>query len=299
MFVIEEDASKDGQTGKPWTNREVELVVRTYLYMLRAQESGNSVNKSECNRRLALSIPARNLFSISRKHSNISAVLTLMGIQTLAGYKPLFNYQHSLFETVERLIKIDREFDSVATSRVQMPMQAPTVGFGSITLVPPPRFSDLDKEKQGKLPTECGIHRDYLARESANRSIGFAGELAVLEFEKNRLANEGAVELASLVDHVSVSKGDGLGFDILSFNADGTERHIEVKTTAYGIHTPIYVSRNEAEYSAKHAENYWLYRVFDIRRKPKIFTLKGDISINFSLTAMQYIAHLNPRTGSI
>jgi len=34
--------------------------------------------------------------------------------------------------------------------------------------------------------------------------------------------------LADKVDHVSQSNGDGLGFDVLSYEADGKERFIEV-----------------------------------------------------------------------
>lgn len=72
-----------------------------------------------------------------------------------------------------------------------------------------------------------------------------AGELFVAEFESRRLHALGLSRLSERVEHVSRTRGDGLGYDVLSFDADGRERYIEVKTTAFGQETPFYVSRNE------------------------------------------------------
>ena len=46
------------------------------------------------------------------------------------------------------------------------------------------------------------------------------------------------------VEWISKEQGDGAGFDILSRNANGTDRYIEVKTTKLGELTPIYMTRN-------------------------------------------------------
>lgn len=288
---------QDGQSGKPWTREEVELAVRTYMYMLRAQESGQTVNKSECNRRLAAKIPARNDFSISRKHSNISAVLTLMGIQTLSGYKPLFNFQRALADAVERIVQEDSDFDRIAMGRVLAGIEVPIVDINLSMLVETPTVSSAERVQKKEWSDSAGFHRDYLAREASNRSVGLAGEMMVLEFERVRLCNEGAHDLAALIDHSSVTKGDGLGFDVLSYNADSSVRRIEVKTTAYGIHTPIYVTKNELGRSSSQPDSYWLYRVFNIRKNPKIFIVSGSLSSHFDLEATLYIGH--PRNRSI
>jgi hypothetical protein len=50
-------------------------------------------------------------------------------------------------------------------------------------------------------------------------------------FEHKRLWQAGRKDLANRIEHVANSKGDYLGFDILSFEADEREKLIEVKTT--------------------------------------------------------------------
>jgi hypothetical protein len=51
--------------------------------------------------------------------------------------------------------------------------------------------------------------------------------------------------MADRVEHVSATRGDGFGYDVLSFEPDGRERFIEVKTTAFGAMVPFFVTRNE------------------------------------------------------
>ena len=77
--------------------------------------------------------------------------------------------------------------------------------------------------------------RKYLEAEASNHSLGIAGEEFVLQFEHERLWRAGKRTLADRVEHVAKTKGDFLGFDILSFEVNGHERLIEVKTTRYGV----------------------------------------------------------------
>ena len=87
-------------------------------------------------------------------------------------------------------------------------------------------------------------------------------------------------------------RGDGLGYDVLSFDADGRERLIEVKTTTYGPATPFLVTRNEVAKSKELEAHYQLYRVFDFRRAPRMFTKAGQIEQAFSLDPVQFSARL-------
>lgn len=77
--------------------------------------------------------------------------------------------------------------------------------------------------------------RDYLVIESRNLSLGQSGEEFVFRYEQWRLAHMGKSELADRVEHVSLTKGDGLGYDILSFDANGRERFIEVNVASRTI----------------------------------------------------------------
>lgn len=65
--------------------------------------------------------------------------------------------------------------------------------------------------------------------QEARKKTGTLGERFILRYEKHRLRKEG---LHNLVDKIEqISKTDiGAGYDILSFNSDGSRRYIEVKT---------------------------------------------------------------------
>jgi len=63
--------------------------------------------------------------------------------------------------------------------------------------------------------------------------------------EQATLRRAGREDLAEKVRWTSVQDGDGHGFDIASFETDGRERLIEVKTTNGWERTPFHISRNE------------------------------------------------------
>ena len=140
------------------------------------------------------------------------------------------------------------------------------------------------------LPDFAAVHRDYLALEARNRSLGRAGEKFVVELEARRLHGLGRGRLADKVEHVAATRGDGPGFDVLSFEPYGREKLIEVKTTAFGQLTPFYVSRNELARSDRDAPRYHVYRVFDFRRHPRVFDLPGRIDAHCRLDPVSFLA---------
>lgn len=92
------------------------------------------------------------------------------------------------------------------------------------------------------------------------------------------------------VVHASVDEGDGLGYDIRSFEPDGTERYIEVKSTTFGERTPFFVSANEVRFSRERPRQFHLYRLFDFRDRPRMFQLEGSIDAHCHLDATTYKA---------
>ena len=121
---------------------------------------------------------------------------------------------------------------------------------------------------------------DYAARDAKNRKQGLAGELLVLEYEKNRLIEAGFLQLAESIEHTSVIKGDGAGYDIKSFNEDGSIRYIEVKTTTGSIDTDFFMSPNEIKFSKLQSEKFYLYRLFEWEESQNVaqfFFLQGDV----------------------
>ena len=92
--------------------------------------------------------------------------------------------------------------------------------------------------------------------------------------------------------HISKTQGDSAGFDVLSFEESCKERLIEVKTTAYSSLPPFYVTRHEIELSIKADPRYYLYRVFNFPRDPKLFTRNGALAKSFSLEPVEYLARV-------
>jgi hypothetical protein len=261
--------------------------------MLRMQELGQKPNKAEHNRRLRELLPARSKGSIERKHGNISAVLNLFGAQTLSGYSPLPNFQRLLIGVVGRALESDQSLDEAAIRRVETPAEPPLLADFRNFLVEVPKPPKVAiSERNLDLIRRTPIKRDYLERESRNRSLGLAGEELVLEYETRRLHELGAKQLANRIEHVSKTKGDGTGFDILSFDGDGRERFIEVKTTAYVAETPFFVSPNEVEFSSEQTDKFHLYRLFSFRDKPQMFVLPGPVAANCLLDPVSFRATL-------
>lgn len=281
-----------GETGKPWTESEVARTVATYFRMLRMQELGQNFTKADLIRQLQQQIPARNRPSIEYKFRNISSVLNGLGVQAVTGYKPLPNIQRLLVDVVADALGSDKVLDEVAIKSVETPVEflIPESFKDFVIVTPKPKLKI--SEKQTDWIQRKAIKRDYLERESRNRSLGNAGELLVMEYEAQRLHQEGAKKYVDRIDHVSSSKGDGLGFDILSFDADGRERFIEVKTTAYDAETPFFISPNEVDFSGHKLDQFHLYRLFAFRKKPQMFTMPGPVAANFSLDPVSFRATL-------
>ncbi len=133
---------------------------------------------------------------------------------------------------------------------------------------------------------------DFAAKEARNRQLGEAGELFVLRYEIHKLTTAGENELAKRVAWVSKEYGDGFGYDIRSFDLDGSEIFLEVKTTTGGRATPFFVSTNEVYVSEEKGTSYRLVRVFDFLKKPRFFTLSGSLSNSVKLEATSYRARV-------
>ena len=92
------------------------------------------------------------------------------------------------------------------------------------------------------------------------------------------------------MDWISDRLGDGVGYDILSYDSAVRPRYIEVKTTN-GTHTSAFViSRNEFEFSQESGDAFHLYRVFQFRTSPMLYMLRGDASKQLHLEPIDYRA---------
>lgn len=275
-----------------WTLKEEEAIVADYFHMLKLELTGQTYNKAAHNRALQEILPRRNRGSIEFKHANISAVLLQANCMFIAGYKPRWNFNSRLVEVVERWLEEDREFDRLALAAAERSATAPGIAEEIEILVDAPKRKEPVVSEVKEPRRRVAVKRDYLERESRNRSLGAAGEQFVADYEARRLHKAGKKALANRIEHVSKSRGDGLGYDILSFETDGRERFVEVKTTAFGIETPFYVSRNEVRFSAECSHQFVLSRVHQFFSKaPRLFELHGALEDSVKLDPVSYLAH--------
>jgi len=276
-----------------WSLLEVEATVADYFDMLEQELRGRDYNKSDHRRRLARLLNGRTDGAIERKHRNISAILIKLGFVYVSGYKPLPHYQRLLLQVVSARLEGSRQLVDLVRTQVSEPVLVPGVEDILAAMVEPPT-PDPGRSQNDRMfewqPPGILAGLDYVAREASNRGLGAAGEALVCNFEIARLARAGMERLAGKVERVSATRGDGMGFDVLSFETSGAERWIEVKTTAYGASTPFFVSRNEVKVSRDASDRYHLYRVFNFRRLPRLFAKQGPLEEKFALDPTQYVA---------
>lgn len=110
---------------------------------------------------------------------------------------------------------------------------------------------------------------DFEEINKQNISLGLLGEKAVIEYEKEILSRKGRNDLAEKVRHISEEEGAGTGYDILSFNIDGTLKYIEVKTTKGGQKTQFILSENEIAFMEENPESCSLYRLYNFDENTK------------------------------
>lgn len=282
---------------RDWSREEVEATVSDYLSMLQDELAGIPYSKTDHRRALSRLLNNRSRGAIEMKHMNISAVLLDFGIpQIIKGYLPYYNYQQLLFDVVKERVRTAPGLMDSITAEFLAPARDPWIENILDAEIPVPSFSTMKRSGFAEMVRQRQHEYrvvDFLSREAENRSLGMAGEEFVIGYERARLMAAGADRLAEKVEQVSLTCGDGAGFDVLSFEENGCERLIEVKTTKYGSATPFYVSSNELAVSKRQQDKYRVYRVFDFKLRPRFFQRRGCIDDAFALKPAQYEARIN------
>lgn len=146
------------------------------------------------------------------------------------------------------------------------------------------------RQKESTKPVKI----DFNKINEAKTDFGRKCEEIIYEYEKQRLIREGREDKANEVIWASKEIGDGLGYDIESFeNQNGTYEkiYIEVKGTDKKDTEPFDVTINEILVSEKYKEKYYIYRIAKANTKnPVFYKVKGSISENFELTAVKFKA---------
>lgn len=279
--------------GKGWDWLECEATVQDYFAMLDQELAGQPYSKAEHRRGLLPKLNNRSEGSIEFKHQNISAILIELGQPYIKGYKPAANYQQQLKAVVlAHLAAHQQDIDRINDSADQ-PLEQKVLEVDWDKVFDP----DLPELIPGiKEPERAYLARriNFTERERRNRSLGEKGEEFVLDYERFRLERAGRPDLVREVEWRSKEQGDGLGYDIRSFNPERDEElFIEVKTTSSGKYQPFYISENELQYSKEFSKQYSLYRVYEFRSNARLFQLQGAVDQYVHLQAQQYKASFN------
>jgi hypothetical protein len=273
-----------------WSRAEVEAIVEDYLSMLASELAGVPYNKAAHRRSLLPRLNDRSEQSVEFKHANISAALLAAGLPYIEGYKPRSNYQGLLADVVVDRAQRSSDLLRIVEADADRPMVVPEVQDILDVLVDRPTPGRQTDEVRESAHSPQRLPTNYLEREARNRSLGRAGEQFVLNYEIARLLYARCERLASKVEHTAAVRGDSEGYDILSFDEDGTERLIEVKTTKYGMETPFFVTRNEVQTSDERSSDYHLYRLFAFNKAPRLYTLPGSLRVSCRLSAVTFVA---------
>jgi hypothetical protein len=272
--------------GTVWSDSEVDAIVADYFAMLNDEIAGTHFNKSEHRRRLQ-SLTGREPGSIERKHQNISAVLERLGLPLIRGYKPLAHFQNALLDAVERYLASRGlpifEFTASAPSLIA---ESPDLWIG-----PAPEVDSREHEEPERL-RQLVRKFDPAERDARNRRLGKSGEELVFLHEQRWLRAHDQAALARKVEWTAEVHGDGAGYDIRSFDLDGSERLIEVKTTNGPAKTPFFLSENERAFSTERPDAFRLLRLYSFVTKVSAFELRPPLSDRLALSATNYRATL-------
>lgn len=268
----------DTKTGQDWTDDELIVIVADYFVMLAEEIVHRPFVKSRHNAAV-VDATGRSRGSVEFKYQNISAVLEEMGLPWIQGYKPRHNFQTALFDAIDLYLSGRRELLNLEVHETVAVRQSDI--FVDVPDLRQPR------ERRPKELDRLIRKFDPVERDFRNRTLGSAGEEFVLGVERTKLLAIERPDLAERVQWVSRDVGDGAGFDILSFDREGSERHIEVKTTNGAARTPFFLTRNEIATAQAREGTWYLYRVHLFAQSPRIFTLRPPLEKKL---------HLDPET---
>jgi len=263
-----------------WSLVECEITVEAYFQCVALQNEGKPFTKSSIYRQVASKLDNRSAKAVEYKFQNIEKVLEENDLPRL-GMSTKSNYQRLLRPVVLDYLRVHPEIGSGT------PNTTPPIKSWTAALVDPPKG-------RTKAPTKDRrslIVKVEVARQDAeNKKLGRCGEEWAMKIERQRLVEAGKAELARRVVWVAEVEGDGAGYDIRSFDENGTEIFIEVKTTNGGKGADFLITANELNTSDRVGKPFRLYRVFDFSRDPHVYVLEGPLSSKLLVTPRSFSA---------
>lgn len=201
---------------------------------------------------------------------NELAALTIFAndVTWFSGYEPF--YKKNVIETTE-LSKVEPEWFEYVNNSMKPDLFKTNIS------------SIIGQHEEIDVVLEDRIKDVVLSDDRTTKDIGNLGEAIICGHEKMRLKINGYEEFIKLIQIVD-SPTYHPGYDIDSFEADGTEyhRYIEVKTTIskqkiqmYGFH----MSPNEWSVAGTIKEHYYVYRLMLSEKDKILFILRNPVAL--------------------
>lgn len=295
-----EDQPAIGQSkrGSDWTSEELDAVVAEYFNLLSLLPGAPRGTLANRKRALDAQID-RGVGSIDFKLGNITHVASQLGLPPLKGFKAAPKAQDAIYPAIDRYLtkhptalsdeNILPNWERATATTLADPgfVEFPTIFVDDFP--PPPG--------EPRRPRPAGLERlvrkfDPVARDFRNRTLGKAGEALIVDFERRRLKALDRKDLASKVRWVAQEDGDGAGYDIHSYDQQGNDRLIEVKTTQGARSTPFFVTRNELSLAHERPDHFRLYRLYEVGQAPRLFKLKPPLEEAVTLEAETWRARV-------
>lgn len=280
----------ESKIGTPWSDDELDAIVADHFAMREAELAKRPYVKSHHRAALIKKI-GRSEGSVEFKHQNISAVLDELEMPWIPGYKPMRNYQEAIFDAIDRYLTkhADIVYEQLPPAVLHAAEASASIDTAGVFIDAPV----LGEKNERPARLERLVRKfDPVERDHRNRRLGKAGEEFVFHIERKRLQDLDRADLARKIRWVSAEDGDGAGYDIFSFEPNGQERLVEVKTTNGSAKTPFFLTRNEHAVAHERAASWQLYRLHLFAQTPRIFTIKPPLEDHLHLDPQAWRASL-------
>jgi hypothetical protein len=161
------------------------------------------------------------------------------------------------------------------------PVLPAEIDYSSVLVDPPKPKAEPSNGGKGGAPKKV----DHKQKAQANDAVGKLGEDFAVAYERWRLRDH--QELLKKLRHVS-KEDDTLGYDIESFELDGTPRFIEVKGTLGPMETRFFLSASELACAEAKGDQYVVLRVARLADDPKCCEIRYPFDGKLDLTPATY-----------
>jgi hypothetical protein len=196
----------------------------------------------------------------------------------------LADYGSGKAEVEEPIANGDAVVEQVAATSKPTPSLPKNIDYSSV-LVDAPKPEGSKAGKPGE--KSSGAKKiDHKQKAHKNDAVGQLGESFAVAYERWRLREH--PELLKKLRHVS-EEDDTLGYDIESFELDGTPRYVEVKGTLGPLDTRFYLTANEISCAEKVKEQYVILRVAHLATKPECCEIRYPFDGKLEIVPATYV----------